>query len=124
MELKLDSVTDNTCYWCMFRAQTRISSAAMLKPFFVLFQGGSHASAPHDVHIPICLHIEVLRGSVSTAPTPAKPLILPPNSPTASQQANPRSLTCSMSMSTRTQMRAPALIELVFPQGDTETRCI
>lgn len=46
------------------------------------------------------------------------------DSPTALQQANPRSFTCSMSMSTRTQMRAPALIELVFPQANAETRSI
>ena len=65
-EQKLGYVVKDISYWCVFSAQTRRHSAAILKLLFILFHRRSHVCAPHGVHVPTCLHVEVLRRSVST----------------------------------------------------------
>ena len=69
MELRLDSMTNDIPYWCVFRAQTGISSAAMLT-LFILFHRGNRVCVAHDARVPTCLDAEVLRGSASTHARP------------------------------------------------------
>ena len=66
MELKFDSMTFDIPYWYVFRAQTGISSAAILTLPFILFHRGNRVRAAHGVHVPTCLHTEVLSRSAST----------------------------------------------------------
>ena len=66
MELKSDSMMVDISYWCVSKAQTGVSSAAILTLPFILFHRGNRVRAAHGVHVPTCLHTEVLSRSAST----------------------------------------------------------
>ena len=117
MELRLDSVMNDIPYWCVFRAQTGISSAAMLT-LFIPFHRGNRVCAAHGVHVPTYLDAEVLRGSASTH---AHPNLL-----STSLRLTCRFVTIEIqdsfthSISARAQMRTPVLTEYIFPRGSAQ----